>query len=267
MCVCVLAQMSWSAGIRGPCANAACPKARCVDARCYCTQVEDKPVILVLENMQAYEDNLDKLEAKFASIANYDGVGLGDVQSKVPGAERGTVNILAVTYGRQDRAVKVVFARGDVARAALALKHKFVDQQTVARLHGLAHTPFEPGCVLAHTVNVPGGTKAFRAVTASQQHRYHLDLLGEGNVQLCNDCCRACSSVDTPAAEAMREAHASRMIQAHHGLLSKPAQHALASLLTLLFWLTNQETGEAQAQREVWHGCVSLARDRHDRGV
>ena len=251
--------MSWRGGVRGPCANIVCQWGRCTDMQCFCTDVIDKPVVLVLGNMQRYQNNLDALKAKFERLDSYRGAGLDPaaVRSRVPGAAPGTVNVMGTpVYGRRDRTIKIVFARGDVARAALKLKQRFVDQQTEASLQGIKHTPFEPGCACAHS-SVPGGETAFRGIPAADAMRsvHHLELLGEGTVQLCADCHRACVRKTEGELAELRDQHAATVLGPHcHRLLPKPALHALASHLTLQFWVTDSATGERVAKRDIWFG-------------
>ena len=143
--------------------------------------------------------------------------------------------------------IKIVFARGDVARAAARLKHLFVDQQVQVQLIGWKHTKFSPGCEGNASVAVPGDARPFRAPTPELLKHYHMELLVDTNVQLCKNCIDRLRFMDAEEQALDTENHRVELI-AKHGVELLPANVliAMASLITLLYWL------QGAAKKLVW---------------
>jgi len=143
--------------------------------------------------------------------------------------------------------IKIVFARGDVARAAAQLKHLFVDQQVEVQLVGWKHTKFSPGCEGNASVDIPGGARPFRAATPELLKHYHMELLVDTNVQLCRNCIDRLRFMDPEEQAQDTENHRAELI-ARHGAELLPANVliAMASLITLLYWL------QGAAKKLVW---------------
>ena len=151
--------------------------------------------------------------------------------------------------------IKIVFARGDVARAAAQLKHLFVDQQVQVELVGWKHTKFSPGCEGNASVDVPGDARPFRAATPELLKHYHMELLVDTNVQLCKNCIDRLRFMDAEEQAQDTENHRVELI-AKHGVELLPANVliAMASLITLLYWL------QGAAKKLIW--CAAHAAPR-----
>ena len=58
-------------GVCGPCGNVLCPNDRAVRETCCRSFVNDRPVEIILSNVPGYQQDLQRMESKFAQLESY----------------------------------------------------------------------------------------------------------------------------------------------------------------------------------------------------
>ena len=93
-------------GVCGPCGNVLCPNDRAVHETCCCSFVNDRPVEIILSNVPGYQQDLQRMESKFAQLESY--------RSEINAGRLEEATIRKKVTGRQQRGAETTEPQVDI---------------------------------------------------------------------------------------------------------------------------------------------------------